>query len=66
MENLSKFYINGQWVSPLSSDHMPIVDPATEEQIGTLPLGNRSDVDRAVSAAKTALRLIPNPAKLIG
>ena len=63
MENLSKFYINGQWVSPLSSDNMPIVNPATEEQIGTLPLGNRSDVDRAVSAAKTAFETYSQSSK---
>ena len=63
MENLSKFYINGQWVSPLSSDNMPVVNPATEEQIGTLPLGNRSDVDRAVSAAKTAFETYSQSSK---
>ncbi len=38
MENLTKFYINGEWVAPISSDSMPILNPATEEQIGTLPL----------------------------
>ena len=51
MENLQKFYINGEWVTPLSSDTMPVMNPATEAQIGTVALGNAADVDRAVAAA---------------
>lgn len=63
MENLKNFYINGKWVAPLSSDSMPILNPATEEQIGTLPLGNKSDVDRAVSAAKSAFESFSQTSK---
>ena len=33
---------------------MPVLNPATEEQIGTVALGNSADVDRAVAAAKSA------------
>ena len=54
MENLLKFYINGEWVAPLSDATMPILNPATEKQIGTVALGNEADVDRAVAAASTA------------
>lgn len=54
MENLEKFYINGQWVAPLSTERMPILNPATEKQIGTVALGNEADVRRAVAAAKSA------------
>ncbi len=32
------------------------MNPATEKQVGTLALGNRKDVDRAVAAAKTAFQ----------
>jgi aldehyde dehydrogenase (NAD+) len=63
MENLKNFYINGKWVAPLSSDSMPILNPATEEKIGTLPLGNKSDVDRAVSAAKSAFESFSQTSK---
>ena len=56
MKNLSKFYINGEWVAPLSSASMPILNPATEEQIGTLPLGSELDVNRAVLAANSAFK----------
>ena len=63
MENLTKFYINGEWVAPISSDSMPILNPATEEQIGTLPLGNKADVDLAVSAAKSAFESFSQTSK---
>ena len=54
MENLRKFYIGGAWVDPHSSATMPVLNPATEEQIGTVALGNSEDVDRAVAAANDA------------
>ncbi len=54
MKNLSKFYIAGEWVNPISDDIMPVLNPATEEQIGTVALGNTADVDNAVAAAKSA------------
>ncbi|MEM6656812.1 MAG: aldehyde dehydrogenase family protein [Pseudomonadota bacterium] len=54
MDNLLKFYIGGQWIAPVSDATMPVMNPATEEQIGTVAMGNAKDVDRAVAAAKTA------------
>jgi aldehyde dehydrogenase (NAD+) len=51
---LNKFYIDGAWVDPASETTMPIMNPATEAQIGTVNLGNAEDVDRAVAAAKRA------------
>ncbi|HMB13948.1 MAG TPA: aldehyde dehydrogenase family protein [Roseovarius sp.] len=54
MENLKKFYIGGQWVDPVSDATMPVLNPATEESIGTVALGNAVDVDKAVAAAKSA------------
>ena len=54
MKNLSKFYIAGEWVNPISDNIMPVLNPATEEQIGTVALGNTADVDNAVAAAKSA------------
>ena len=54
MENLEKFYINGRWVTPNSTETMPVSNPATEQKIGHITLGNGTDVDRAVTAALTA------------
>lgn len=54
MDNCSKFYINGEWVTP--SDHNPcdVINPATEEVVGQIMLGNVADVNKAVAAAKAA------------
>ncbi|MEZ5697459.1 MAG: aldehyde dehydrogenase family protein [Sphingomonadaceae bacterium] len=54
MQNLTKFYIDGQWVDPRSTKTLPVLNPATEAQIGTVAMGNAQDVDRAVAAAKAA------------
>ena len=54
MLNLTKFYIGGKWVEPTSSATLPIMNPATEAQIGIVAMGNSEDVDRAVASAKAA------------
>ena len=54
MDKLLKFYINGEWVDPLSTDKMPVLNPALAEQVGEVALGNDADVDRAVAAAQAA------------
>ena len=54
MQNLNKYYINGAWVTPSSTTEFPVMNPATEQQIGVITLGNEDDVNRAVAAAKAA------------
>jgi len=54
MITLDRFYIDGGWVAPDSSETMPIRTPATDRQIGTLAMGNATDADRAVQAAARA------------
>lgn len=49
-----KFYINGQWVTPIATDTAELYNPATEEKITDIPQANESDVDKAVEAAKAA------------
>ena len=53
MEKL-KFYIDGAWVDPAAPSTLGIVNPATEETFAQISLGSRSDVDRAVNAARRA------------
>jgi phenylacetaldehyde dehydrogenase len=48
--------INGEWVDPSTSETTDIYDPATEAKIGTVPVGGVEDVDRAVAAARAALK----------
>ena len=54
MDRLTEFYINGEWVSPLSPDTMPVMNPANGDRLGTVAIGNAEDVDRAVAAATAA------------
>ncbi len=54
MDNALKFYIDGQWVAPHSTTTLPVINPATEEVIGTVAIGDEQDVDRAVKAARRA------------
>ncbi len=54
MSNNLKFYINGEWVAPSTSDTLDVINPATEESIGKIAMGGSVDVDAAVAAAKNA------------
>lgn len=49
-----KFFINGTWATPSADDALDVVNPATEQVIGTIPLGTGADIDRAVKAAHQA------------
>ncbi|WP_280218233.1 aldehyde dehydrogenase family protein [Nocardia neocaledoniensis] len=49
-----KFYIDGAWVDPLSSATLDVIDPATEQSVSTIAMGNEKDVERAVVAARRA------------
>jgi aldehyde dehydrogenase (NAD+) len=50
----SKFYIDGRWVSPAAPRFVDVINPATEEPVATIALGNAADVDKAVAAARAA------------
>lgn len=54
MTSLHQNYIGGAWVDSDGDHRFPIVNPATETQIGTVTLGSARDVDMAVQAAKIA------------
>ncbi len=54
LSNSQKFYINGEWVDPIGRDTIEVINPASEQPINTLAMGNAADVDRAVDAAAAA------------
>ena len=54
MSNNQKFYINGECVDPVSSETLDVINPATEESIATIAMGNEEDLNRAVAAARAA------------
>ncbi len=52
--NMLKFYINGQWVDPISTTRKGVENPATEEIVCEVALGSAADADRAIMAARAA------------
>ena len=54
MKDCRQFYINGAWVAPEKAHDLAVLNPATEEAIGTISLGTKKDVDAAVIAARKA------------
>jgi aldehyde dehydrogenase (NAD+) len=55
MHSYDRLYIGGDWVEPAGNDVLTVVNPATEEVIGSTPEGVTADIDRAVDAARSAL-----------
>ena len=49
-----KLYIDGRWVDASGEGIIEVINPANEELIGTIPVGNATDIDKAVSAARRA------------
>ena len=59
-----KNFIDGEWVDAGSGETFETTSPATGEVLGVFPKSGAEDVDRAVTAAKTAYeewRLVPAP-----
>jgi acyl-CoA reductase-like NAD-dependent aldehyde dehydrogenase len=46
--------IDGEVVPSLNGDTMPVIDPATGEQVATAAAGSAADVDRAARSARAA------------
>jgi aldehyde dehydrogenase (NAD+) len=47
-------FIDGRWTDGSGSEVLSVVNPATEEQIGTVPQGTVADVQLAIHAARRA------------
>jgi aldehyde dehydrogenase (NAD+) len=54
MREYMKFYIDGQWVDPVTPKSLDVINPANEDVAGHISLGSAADVDKAVAAAKKA------------
>ncbi len=52
----SDLFVDGKFVESASTNRFTAINPATEVVVGTIPECNEADVDRAVAAARTALR----------
>lgn len=47
--------INGEWTAALGGGTLAVLDPATEQEIATVPAAGPVDIDLAVAAARRAL-----------
>ena len=54
MRNYTQFYIDGQWVDPITPRTAEVINPATEEVSGQISLGSPADVDKAVDRITAA------------
>ncbi|PDT42853.1 MULTISPECIES: aldehyde dehydrogenase family protein [Sinorhizobium] len=54
MKHAHKFYIDGEWVEPTVSRSREVIDPSTEQPIGTIAIGSAADAQKAVAAARQA------------
>jgi succinate-semialdehyde dehydrogenase/glutarate-semialdehyde dehydrogenase len=52
-----QLFIDGEWRDSLSNTTIPIVDPATEQTIGTVATANQADLKLAVDAANKGFRI---------
>lgn len=54
MQDCLKFYIDGNWVDPVTPQSVDVINPASEAPVGRVAMGSAADVDRAVKAARAA------------
>lgn len=52
-----QLYIDGQWTGGSGSRREDIINPTTAETLGSVPLAEAADLDRALSAADRGFRL---------
>jgi aldehyde dehydrogenase (NAD+) len=54
MRSIDKIYIDGQFVTPQGEELFDLFNPATEQRIGQVRLGDATDAKAAVAAARRA------------
>jgi len=63
MRNIDRIYIDGAFVTPHGSARFDLFNPATEDRIGSVRLGDAEDVRLAVAAAKRAFPAMARTSK---
>ena len=54
MQDRDRLYINGQWVSPVGTQFIDVINPTTEEILGRVPAATHLEAGQAVAAARAA------------
>jgi succinate-semialdehyde dehydrogenase / glutarate-semialdehyde dehydrogenase len=55
-----ELYINGRWID--AADHTEVINPATEEIIGSIPMASERELDQALEAASAGFAVWSNTA----
>ncbi|MCB8882106.1 aldehyde dehydrogenase family protein [Acidisoma cellulosilytica] len=63
MQTIENIYVDGAFTTPKGEERLPLFNPSTEEQIGTVRLGNIEDVAIAVASAKRAFPRVSRTTK---
>ena len=53
-QSIIPMYIDGQFTQGAATWTIPVLNPATQAELGQLPVGTATDVEHAVAAAKAA------------
>ncbi|RSZ61370.1 aldehyde dehydrogenase family protein [Corynebacterium hylobatis] len=53
--HVDDFFIDGTWCPAGSAERTPVIDPATGETWGSVPVAEAAELDRAVAAARRAI-----------
>ena len=62
LRHADRFFIGGEWVTPSSDATIDVIDSDTEEVYFSVPEAQAADIERAVTAARTAFDQGPWPA----
>lgn len=54
MHERDRLYIDGHWVSPVGTQFLEVINPATEAVFGRVPAATHVEAGQAVAAARTA------------
>ncbi|WP_042160826.1 aldehyde dehydrogenase family protein [Paenibacillus gorillae] len=56
MKSIEQIYVNGEFIHPSGEQYQVLINPATEQIIGHVRLGDEQDAKIAIAAAKQAFR----------
>jgi len=63
MKTIDKMYVNGEFVTPHGKELFDLINPANNQLIGQVVLGDEQDVNLAVAAAKEAYKTFSQTTK---
>lgn len=53
-------FVDGEWIAASERDSAPVVNPATLQELGRVPLATQADLDRALNATQRAFNVWRN------